>query len=55
MLNEYRLAASTRGEHSAYAHLIRFCEPMKQGLQLLFACPPPLQATAQPPHDCRDP
>jgi hypothetical protein len=28
---------------------------MKQGLQLLFACPLPLQATAQPPHDCRDP
>ena len=28
---------------------------MKQGLQFLFTCPLPLQATSQPPHYYRDP
>jgi hypothetical protein len=37
--------ASTTGKHSAYANLIRFCEPMKQGLQLLFTGSLPLQVT----------
>jgi hypothetical protein len=37
-----RVLASTWRWHHPYAHLIRFCEPMKQGLQLLFACPMPL-------------
>ena len=36
------------GRHDAA--LIRFREPVKQGLQLLFTCLLPFQPTAQPPH-----
>ena len=44
-MNSYRFRGINQGKHSAYANLIRFCEPMKQGLQLLFTGSLPLQVT----------
>jgi hypothetical protein len=45
----------SQGRAPPVCHLIRFCEPMKQGLQLLFTGPLPFQVTSQPPHDYGDP
>jgi hypothetical protein len=50
VLNNYATSA-----RQLDAHLIRRREPMKQGLQLLFAGPLPLNVTSQPPHDYKDP